>query len=85
MPSIQLYPQPAINTKPEAFWLTQISSDYTLEFKKSDVTDFKTAFCNTLSESMATKTLTDKSLLCLRETLNAAPDVVTSHFQSKFG
>lgn len=85
MPSIRLYPQPAINTKPEAFWLTQISAEYAAEFKKSIVTDFKSAFCNTLSESMVTNTLTDKSLLCLRETLNAVPDVVSRHFQNKFG
>lgn len=85
LPAISLYPQGPVSTQPEAAWLAKISADYSIEFKKSLTTDFKNAFCATLSESMSAISLTNGSLLCLREAWSSPLAVIERHFQNQFG
>jgi hypothetical protein len=85
IPSMKLYPMEPDKTKSEPRWLVQISNDFSLELKKSLIADFKHNFCDSLSESMNSNTLSDRSLLCLRETLPSPVAVTERHFQDKFG
>lgn len=85
MPSIHLSPQGPVESKPEGNWQTQIAGEYSAEFKKSLIADFKTAFCDPLSESMNPVMLSDQSLLCLRETIGSPYMIVERHFKNQFG